>query len=415
MSYILDLAKKSKVAKVSVANSDTKTRNRVLGAIYDALAQNAEAIMAANAVDIEEARRTGKTEAFIDRLTLNEQRIEGMRQSVDEIRRMNDPLGMILEGFTRPNGLRIEKVTVPIGVIGIIFESRPNVSVDAAALCLKSGNAVVLRGGSDSINSNKALVDIMRRSAADEGLNADCVQLVEDTSRETATEMMKLNGYIDLLIPRGGAGLINHVINNSSLPVIETGAGNCHIYVDKDAQIDMAVSITDNAKTNRPSVCNAAETLLVHADVAGEFLPAAKQALDRSGVVLFGCPKTADILGDCVKEANDQEYATEYNDMKLAVRVVDSIDHAIEHIRQYSTEHSEAIVTSNIAAAEKFLAEIDSAAVYVNASTRFTDGGEFGYGGEIGISTGKLHARGPMGIRELTTIKYKIYGNGQVR
>ncbi|HIZ55048.1 MAG TPA: glutamate-5-semialdehyde dehydrogenase, partial [Firmicutes bacterium] len=310
--------------------------------------------------------------------------------------------------------LRIVKIRVPLGVVGIIFESRPNVVVDAACLCLKSGNVSLLRGGKEAIHSNTALMQVMRRAVESVGLPADIMQLVENTGRDIAQEMMRLNGYIDVLIPRGGAGLIQAVIQNSSLPVIETGTGNCHIYVDASADLDMAAAITNNAKVSRPSVCNAAESLLVHADVAEQFLPMVKNILDASHVVLYGCPRTCAILSDALP-ATEEDYAAEYLDFKMSVKVVDSLEEAIDHIAKYSTHHSDSIITRSLESAERFTQAVDSAAVYVNASTRFTDGGEFGLGAEIGISTQKLHARGPMGLKELTTIKYIIHGEGQIR
>jgi glutamate-5-semialdehyde dehydrogenase len=338
-----------------------------------------------------------------------------MAKGVEELIAMTDPVGQVVDGFTRPNGLRIIKTRVPLGVIGIIFESRPNVTVDAAALCLKAGNVVILKGGKEAINSNKCLGGIMRAAVEQEGLPADVIQVVEDTSRETTTELMRLNGYVDVLIPRGGANLIQAVVKNATVPVIETGAGNCHVYVDSSADLDMAVEITDNAKTQRPSVCNAIESLLVHKDVAEKFLPMIAERFRSHDVKIYGCDRTRAILGSGIEPATETEYATEFNDFIIAVKVVDTIDEAIAHIRKYSTRHSECIVTSALASAEKFQKEVDAAAVYVNASTRFTDGGEFGFGAEIGISTQKLHARGPMGLTELTTFKYLINGCGQIR
>ncbi len=322
----------------------------------------------------------------------------------------------MLGGSVRPNGMKITKVRVPMGVIGIIYESRPNVTVDAAALCIKSGNAVILRGGKEAINSNKALMEVMRESVKECGFSADIVQLVEDISRESASAMMRANGYIDVLIPRGGKGLINSVVQNATVPVIETGSGNCHIYIDESADIDMAVDITDNGKTQRPSVCNALETCLVHKDIAKDFLPALKKRFeDGVGVEIRGCEETRRILGEDIKPATDTDYATEFNDYIIAIKVVNNIDEAIAHIAKYSTFHSECIITKDLDNAEKFQKEVDSACVYVNCSTRFTDGGEFGLGAEIGISTQRLHARGPMGLSELTTCKYLINGNGQIR
>ena len=355
------------------------------------------------------------SKAMQDRLKLDESRISGMVKSIEELIALNDPVGQVTDGFVRPNGLRITKTRVPLGVIGIIFESRPNVTVDAAALCLKAGNAVILKGGKEAINSNICLGKIMRQALESVGLPADIIQVVENTSRETTNELMKLNGYIDVLIPRGSARLIQAVVNTATVPVIETGAGNCHVYVDSSADIEMAADITDNAKTQRPSVCNAIESLLVHKDVAEKFLPVIAERFKSHNVKIYGCDRTIAILGDSVEKATETEYATEFNDYMIAVKVVDSIDEAIAHIRKYSTRHSECIVTKSLDAARKFQKEVDAAAVYVNASTRFTDGGEFGLGAEIGISTQKLHARGPMGLMELTTVKYLIDGNGQIR
>lgn len=346
---------------------------------------------------------------------LNEKRISDIASSVLKLIEAEDLIGSVDYGVIRPNGLKICKTRVPLGVIGIIFESRPNVTVDAATLCLKAGNTVILKGGKEAINSNKCLADVMRAAVEKAGLPADVIQLVEDTSREAAAELMKLNKYLDVLIPRGGAGLINAVVNQATVPVIETGTGNCHVYVDESADIQMAADIVNNGKTQRPSVCNAVESLLVHKNIAEAALPVIKSKLDEHNVEIRGCKKTAEILGDCVTLASDDDYATEFLDFIISVKVVDSIEEAIEHIQKYSTRHSECIVTKSLENAEKFQREVDAAAVYVNASTRFTDGGEFGFGAEIGISTQKLHARGPMGLRELTTVKYLINGNGQIR
>ncbi len=415
MSYTQELGIKAKNAETAIAGASTKIKNDALSAISKALIDNKELIISENARDLQNARQNGMSQAMQDRLKLDENRIAGMAKGVDELIAMNDPIGQVIDGFVRPNGLRITKTRVPLGVIGIIFESRPNVTVDAAALCLKAGNAVILKGGKEAIYSNICLGNIMRDALVNCGLPADIIQVVENTSRETTNELMKLNGYVDVLIPRGGANLIKAVVNNATVPVIETGAGNCHVYVDDSADIDMAVNITDNAKTQRPSVCNAIESLLVHKDIADEFLPAIAERFKSHNVKIYGCDRTIDILGDTVEKATDVEYATEFNDYVIAVKVVDSIDEAIAHIRKYSTRHSECIVTKSLESAQKFQHEVDAAAVYVNASTRFTDGGEFGYGAEIGISTQKLHARGPMGLAELTTVKYLIDGNGQIR
>ncbi len=390
-------------------------KDDALNAIAGALIQNSGKIIEANEIDIENGRAAGLTESLIDRLKLDRGRIEGMAKGVAEVAAQADPVGKILEGRTLKNGLKIEKITVPMGVIGIIFEARPNVTSDAAALCLKAGSAVILRGGKEAINSNKAIAEVMRDAVERSGLPRDCVQLITDTSRQSATELMQLTEYLDVLIPRGGAGLIKSVVNNAKVPVIETGVGNCHVYVDKSADLDMAKNIVYNAKTSRPSVCNAIETVLVHKDIAEAALPLIKAELDKKNVEIRGCERTAAILGEDVVPACEDDYAREFLDYILAVKVVDSLDEAIEHLAKYSTGHSESIVTSDYAAAEKFTACVDSAAVYVNASTRFTDGGEFGLGAEIGISTQKLHARGPMGLSSLTSSKYIIKGSGQIR
>lgn len=384
-------------------------------AIAKALRENSDKIISANNADIENGKKAGLTDSLLDRLRLTEERIEGMADGVEQVAALKDPVGRVLGGSTLKNGLKIEKVTVPMGVIGIIYEARPNVTSDAAALCLKAGSAVILRGGKEAINSNKAIAEVMRNAIEQAGFPADCVALVEDTSRDSATELMQLTDYLDVLIPRGGAGLIKSVVNNAKVPVIETGVGNCHIYVDDNADIDMAKNIIFNAKTSRPSVCNAIETVLVHKDIAEKALPQIKAELDKKNVEIRGCDKTKEILGDCVVTATEEDYANEFLDYILAVRVVDSLDEALDHIAKYSTGHSECIITSSYENANKFTACVDSAAVYVNASTRFTDGGEFGLGAEIGISTQKLHARGPMGLNELVSSKFIIKGNGQIR
>ena len=380
-----------------------------------ALESDADKIISANETDLANGRKNGMKESLLDRLRLTRERIAGMADGIRQVAALSDPVGEIIEGSVRPNGMKIRRVRVPLGIVGIIFESRPNVTSDAAALCLKSGNACILRGGKEAINSNMAIADTLRQAVVSAGLPADCIQLVSDTSRESANQMMRMNQYLDVLIPRGGAGLIRAVVENSTVPVIETGVGNCHVFVDKTADIGMAADIIYNAKTSRPSVCNAIETILVHKDIAEKALPVIKARLDEKNVELRGCEITRAILGDSVIPATDEDYATEFLDYILACRVVDSLDDAIEHISRYSTGHSECIVTSDYFCAEKFTSSVDSAAVYVNCSTRFTDGGEFGLGAEIGISTQKLHARGPMGIRQLTSSKFIIQGDGQVR
>ena len=390
-------------------------KDEALNAIASALRANSNTIIEANKIDIENGKKAGFTESLLDRLSLDEGRINGMADGVEQVAAFADPVGRVLDGRTLKNGLQIEKITVPMGVIGIIFEARPNVTSDAAALCLKAGSAVILRGGKEAINSNTAIAKIMCDAIEKAGLPRDCISLVTDTSRQSATELMQLSDYLDVLIPRGGAGLIKSVVENAKVPVIETGVGNCHVYVDKSADVDMAANIIYNAKTSRPSVCNAIETVLVHKDIAEKALPKIKAELDKKNVEIRGCDRTKAILGDSVVPATDNDYAIEFLDYILAVKVVDSLDEALDHIAKYSTGHSECIVTSDYASANKFTASVDSAAVYVNSSTRFTDGGEFGLGAEIGISTQKLHARGPMGLNELTSSKYIIRGNGQIR
>ncbi len=415
MSYTEELGKNAKSAEAAIATASAQTKNDALAAIAKALIAEQDLIISENAKDLAAADENGVSKAMQDRLRLDEKRIADMAKGIDELIAMNDPIGEVIGGWTRPNGLRICKTRVPLGVIGIIYESRPNVTVDAAALCLKAGNAVILKGGKEAINSNICLGSIMRKAVESAGLPADVIQVVDNTSRETTNELMQLNGYIDVLIPRGSARLIQAVVKTATVPVIETGAGNCHVYVDSSADLSMAVEIADNGKTQRPSVCNAIESLLVHKDVAEKYLPMIADRFKEHNVKIYGCDRTISILGGDIEKATDTEYATEFNDYIIAVKVVDTIDEAIAHIRRFSTRHSECIVTSSLAAAEKFQKEVDAAAVYVNASTRFTDGGEFGFGAEIGISTQKLHARGPMGLAELTTVKYLINGNGQIR
>lgn len=415
MTYIETLGQKAKAAEPFIASAQTSIKNAALKAIAEALTEKTPLIIEQNKLDLENAVKNNMSKAMQDRLMLDADRIKGIADAVLTLAEAEDIIGSIDCGFVRPNGLKICKTRVPLGVIGIIFESRPNVTVDAATLCLKAGNAVILRGGKEAINSNKCLAGVMREAVKSAGLPEDIIQLVEDTSRETATELMKLNDYLDVLIPRGGAGLIQAVVKQATVPVIETGTGNCHVYVDDSADIDMAADIVDNGKTQRPSVCNAVESLLVHKDIAEKALPAIKAKLDGHNVEIRGCKRTAAILGDCVKPATDDDYGTEFLDYIISVKVVDSIDESIAHIAKYGTGHSEAIVTKSLENAEKFQKMVDAAAVYVNASTRFTDGGVFGFGAEIGISTQKLHARGPMGLRELTTVKYLINGNGQIR
>lgn len=415
MSYTEELGQRAKAVESAVATASTTQKNKALAAISAALIANTELIIAENAKDMAAAKENGISESLQDRLRLDESRIAGIAKGVDELIALNDPIGEIIEGITRPNGMRIAKTRVPLGVIGIIYESRPNVTVDAAALCLKAGNVVILKGGKEAINSNICLGRIMREAIASTGMPADAVQVVENTSRETTNELMRLNKYLDVLIPRGSGRLIQAVLNTATVPVIETGVGNCHVYVDSSADLEMAVDIADNGKTQRPSVCNAIENLLVHKDCADKFLPMIAERFKAYSVKIYGCDRTIAILGEGIEKATEQEYATEFLDYVISVKVVDDIDEAVAHIAKYGTKHSECIVTESLANAEKFQRYVDAAAVYVNASTRFTDGGEFGLGAEIGISTQKLHARGPMGLRELTTVKYLINGNGQIR
>ncbi len=414
MTMLEEMGLKAKISakELSIAG---KKKDIALKAIADAIIENSNKIIEANAVDIENGKKRGLTASLLDRLSLSTERIKGIANGVLEVMALQDPIGEVLTGYKRPNGLDITKVRVPLGVIGIIYEARPNVTVDAAVLCLKSGNAVILRGGKEAINSNKALANIMRDAVESVGMSKDCIQLIEDTTRQSSMELMNLTDYLDVLIPRGGAGLIKAVVENSKVPVIETGVGNCHVYVDETADLNMAADIIYNAKTSRPSVCNAIETILINANIAEKALPIIKARLDEKNVELHGCEQTKKILGDNVILATEEDWKKEYLDYKLAVKVVKDIDEAIEHISKYSSGHSECIVTESLSNAAKFTDEIDSAAVYVNASTRFTDGGEFGLGAEIGISTQKIHARGPMGLKELTSTKFIIKGNGQIR
>lgn len=413
MSRLTEMGQAAKEAAVVLARLSSNEKNNALKASADALEKNINEVLEANKKDVEAAVANGIKGAFIDRLTLTEKRVKEMADGLRSVAALDDPIGEVLYMKTLDNGLKIGQKRVPMGVIGIIFEARPNVTADAFGLCLKAGSATILRGGKEAFNSNTTIVNIFRNALEHIGLPKDCVQMVEDTSRETATEMMRLNGYIDVLIPRGGAGLIQSVVQNSTVPVIETGTGNCHTYVDKSADLDMAVRIVINAKTQRPGVCNACESLLVHEDIAETFIPMVVKALKNNDVEIRGDERFFE--EDGVKQASEEDWGTEYNDLIISAKVVKDIDEAIEHIRKYSTGHSECIVTENYTNAQKFLDEVDAAAVYVNASTRFTDGGQFGFGAEIGISTQKLHARGPMGLKEITTTKYIIYGNGQIR
>lgn len=414
MSELQMQAKRAREAWRMLAVADTQTKNKALHAMADCLTADQEKILAANKLDIEAAQAKGTSAAFIERLTLNEKRIAAMADGLRAVAGLNDPIGAELDAWTRPNGLKIVKRRVPLGVIGIIYESRPNVTADAAALCLKSGNAVILRGGSDAFRSNASIMESLRAGVKKAGLPEDCVSLVMDTSRETANELMRMNEYMDVLIPRGGKGLIQSVVKNATVPVIQTGDGVCHVYVDGECDPVLAQTVAVSAKISRPSVCNSAETLLVDEKIAASFLPGCVKELAEKGVEVRGCEKTRAICSD-VKQATDEDWDTEYNDMIYSVKVVAGVKEAVEHINAHGTRHSEAIMTESADNAKYFQSMVDAAAVYVNASTRFTDGGEFGFGAEIGISTQKLHARGPMGLSELTTYKYEITGSGQIR
>ena len=416
--YILELGKKAKEASKKLAIIDTNTKNAVLTAVAKALIEKRELIKAENKKDLEYGKEKGISSALLDRLELTDSRIDGMAKSLIEIANFKDPVGEILEGWKHPDGMQILKQRVSLGVIGMIFESRPNVTIDSAGLALKSSNAIILRGGSDAINSNKVLKNIFMEEGKKQGLPDGAVQLIENTDREIVKDFIRLNKYIDVIIPRGGKGLKNFIIGNATVPVIETGAGLCHIFVDESADIKKAIPIIENAKTQRCSTCNTIETLLVHENAAEELLPELSRILAGDKVELRADEKAFEIIkksGTEVKKSTKEDWETEYLELILSIKTVKDIEEAITHIDKYSTQHSEAILTENLENAEKFINEVDSAAVYINASTRFTDGGEFGYGGEIGISTQKLHSRGPIGIRELTTIKYIIRGNGQIR
>ena len=411
---VRELAQQAKNASGKLAITSAKVRNDALVHMADALLAAVPNVLAANAEDVLLAKERGVKPSFIDRLTLDEKRIESMANGMRKVALLSDPIGKSDGVVVRPNGLRIEKRRVPLGVIGIIYEARPNVTADAIALCIKSGNACVLRGGSEAILSNSAVCDALSAAAEESGIPKGAIQLLRDTDRAAATEMMQLNGLIDVLIPRGGANLIQSIVKNATIPVIETGVGVCHVYIDETADLAMATDIIENAKCSRPSVCNAAETLLVHESVAKEVLPEIARRLVLRGVELRCDPRSLTLMPGSI-EATEEDWSTEYNDLILSVKVVNSFDDAVKHIETYGTHHSDAIITSRYDVAERFLNEVNSAAVYVNASTRFTDGEEFGFGAEIGISTQKLHARGPMGLDELTTVKYAIRGEGQIR
>ena len=411
---LLQLGKNAKEAENTLRTISTNQKNRVLVAVADHLVESSEKLLKANAIDVSNGKKNNMPEGLIDRLLLTSDRIEGMAEGLRQLVALEDPIGEITGMKKRPNGLLIGQKRVPLGVIGIIYEARPNVTTDAFGLCFKTGNVVILKGGSDAIHSNEAIVECIRETLVSEGVTPDAIQLIQDTSRETAAEFMKMNEYVDVLIPRGGRGLIKAVVNQSTIPVIETGTGNCHIYVDKTADLQMAADIIMNAKTQRVGVCNACESLLVHESVKDALLPVLAERLKTKNVEMRADQEAMDLMPGAVP-ATEEDWGTEYLDYILSIKVVYSVDEAIAHINRYNTGHSEAIITNDYTNAQKFLDEVDAAAVYVNASTRFTDGFEFGYGAEIGISTQKLHARGPMGLLALTTTKYIIYGNGQIR
>lgn len=414
MENLILMGENAKKAAYDLSILSTKTKNNALALMAKELLDSKEEIIRANKIDMQEAKNKNVSETLLDRLYLNDKRVEDMATGLLEIVKLPDPVGEIISMWKRPNNLQIGQKRVPIGVIGIIYESRPNVTCDAAGLCLKSGNATILRGGSDAINSNKAIVKALRNGIEKSGLPKDAIQLVSDTDREVAQKMMRLNEYIDVLIPRGGENLIKSAVKNATIPVIETGTGNCHIYVDESADFNMAIDIVLNAKTQRPGVCNAAEKLLIHENISKEFLPKVVKALREKNVEIRGDEKSKEVVDDIIL-AKDEEWDKEYLDYIIAVKIVENVDEAIKHINNHGTKHSEAIITESYKNSQKFLERVDAAAVYVNASTRFTDGSEFGFGAEIGISTQKLHARGPMGLKELTSTKYIIYGNGQIR
>ena len=411
---VKELGVNARRTQAFLAQVTSEDKNRALNFIADALEENSEKIIKANQTDIENGKANGLNAGLLDRLMLNKERIEDIANGVRAVARLEDACGKIIYEYEKENGLKIKKITVPIGVIGIIYEARPNVTADAAALCLKSGNAVILRGGKEAINSNTAICEVMQEALKKAGFPKDTIQLVSDTSRESANEMMQMNEYLDCLIPRGGKGLIKAVVNNSTVPVIETGSGNCHIYVDESADIEMAANIIFNAKTQRISVCNACESLVIHSKIIEKALPKIKARLDEKNVEIRGDERARAVFPEIIP-ASEEDFSAEYLDYIISVKTVDSLDEAIEHINANSTGHSEAIITRNEENAKKFMQCIDSSSVYVNASTRFTDGGEFGLGAEIGISTQKLHARGPMGLEQLTSSKYLIYGSGQIR
>jgi glutamate-5-semialdehyde dehydrogenase len=414
MKELIDIGKRAREASGQLAHLNTEQKNQILLMMADLLEKSAPAILEANAADLKQGEDMGLKGAIVERLTLSDKRIREMATGLREIVQLEDPVGEVQEMKNRPNGLMIGKKRVPLGVVGVIYESRPNVTADVAGLCIKTGNVCILRGGKEAFRSNNVLVELFHKALTTKGFNPHMVQLVQDTSRDSALAMMKLNNYLDILIPRGGSGLIQAVVQNSTVPVIETGVGNCHVYVDASADPEKAVNIVFNAKTHRPGVCNAAESLLIHKDVAKDLLPAIGQALREGGVEIRGDAESCELIPEAVA-ANEEDWATEYLDLVISSKVVSSLEEAVDHINRYGSMHSESIITENYTHAQYFLDRVDAAAVYVNASTRFTDGFEFGYGAEIGISTQKLHARGPMGLKELTTSKYIIYGSGQTR
>ena len=411
---LIELLTKAKEAKYKVALLPTEEKNKAISAVADALEANAKDIIAANSIDMENGENKGLSTGLLDRLKLNESRIKGMAEGLRQVVALEDPIGKITEEWQRPNGLKIAKRLVPIGVVGVIYEARPNVTADVFGLCFKTGNSVILKGGSDALESNKAIVKVIKDTLSKCNVPVDAVTLIEDTSRESTNQLMRMNDYVDVLIPRGGAGLIKSVVENASVPVIETGSGNCHIYVDYDADIDMAVSVIENAKTQRIGVCNACESLVVHKDIASKLLPALNKKLKEHNVQIFADAQSKQYL-EGANDATEEDFGKEYLDYIISVKTVSSVEEAIEHINKYNTGHSESIITKDEISANKFLDGIDASCVYVNASTRFTDGFEFGFGAEIGISTQKLHARGPMGLLALTSYKYTIRGNGQIR
>lgn len=409
-----EMGKKAKAASRVLMTAGTQKKNSALAFIADAIEKNCDYIIEKNAIDLEIAQANEMSSSMLDRLRLNKERIFAIADAVRQIIALDDPVGKTLEGTTRPNGVVIEKVTVPMGVIAVIFEARPNVTADAAALCIKTGNCVILRGGKEAFNSNSAICEVMREALLKAELPKDCIQLVSDTSRASATALMTMNEFVDVLIPRGGAGLIKACTENSTVPVIETGTGNCHIYVDENADVQKAVEIIYNAKVSRPSVCNACESLVIHKNIASKALPLIEEKLSKANVVFHADSESGKLLSSFVP-ATEEDFGKEYLGYEISVKTVNNLDEAVEHIMKYTTGHSECIVTESYENSRKFMSRVDAAAVYCNASTRFTDGGEFGFGAEIGISTQKLHARGPLGLKELCTFKYLIYGNGQIR